>query len=421
MERLQRAIIEHTARVGILGLGQVGLFQAIEMAKVGYHVLGIDIDKQRVEAVLCGDSYITDISSADLQQLRREGQLEAVTDVQGLSNCDIVVLSVPTPISDGQPALSAFESASTAVATYAHPEQLIIVKSTVFPGTTEAYLLPRLTARGLNAGKEIALAAAPERCNVGSRIYLDPTIPRIVGGLTPTCTAIACLFYEQFEAPVVPASIRVAEMSKLLENVFRFINISLANELAAICDRLEIEPYDVVRAAATKPFGFMPFTPGAGVGGTAMASVPHYWVTGAKQVGVSCPVTQGAIAMDQRVPDRIVDQVAEAIRSANLALETSRVLLVGITYKPNVGDARDSAALRIMKRLRAHCAKVQYHDPYISKIEIDGVTFRSIPLTEDTLRSTDCVVLLVNHQSLDLEQIKRFAPRLVDTCNATRT
>lgn len=421
MERLQKAITERTARIGILGLGQVGLFQAIEMARLGYHVLGIDVDHRRVEAVRGGDSYITDIPSTDLQQLSRAGRLQAATEARGLDDCDIIVLSVPTPAANGQLVMSAFESAAETVAAHARPGQLFVVRSTVFPGASETYLLPRLTARGLIAGNEIALAAAPERCNVGNRVYLDATIPRVVGGVTPTCTTVAGLFYEQFGAPIVPVGIRVAELSKLLENVFRFVNISLANELAAICDRLEIEPRDVVQAAATKPFGFMPFTPGAGIGGIPMVSVSHHWVVGAEQLGVSCPVVQGAMAMDQRAPDRIVDQVAEAIRSANLTLETSRILLIGITYKPNVGDDRDSAALRVMERLHTRGAVVQYHDPYVDQVRVGGVAFHSVPLTKDILCSTDCVALLVNHRSLDLEQIKQFAPRLIDTCNAIRT
>ena len=419
MRQLQDAISDQAVKVAILGLGQVGLFQAVEMVKAGYHVCGIDSDHNRIHALRQRRSYVTDVSTDDVKDVMASGRFVLRDNLSELAQYDVIVVSMPTPVVDGKPDLVALQNASIAVVAQVRANQLIVVRSTIFPGTTEKYFGDLIQENGLTLGSEVAVVAAPERCNVGNRIYLDAKLPRVIGGITSECTRIAELFYKPLGAKIVPVSVRVAELSKLLENVFRFVNISLANELASICDSLNIDAYEVVRTAATKPFGFMPFTPGTGVGGMAMVAPPCYWLDGSVQLGLASPVVCGAIKTNLDAPNRLIKHVMKVLRAESITPNTASILLIGITYKPNIADARESTALSILGQLQQLGINVRYHDPYVPKITINSQVLHSCACNEDNLSKADFVVLLVNHSRLNLDLIKKCSLRLVDGCNAT--
>jgi UDP-N-acetyl-D-glucosamine dehydrogenase len=422
LAQLARRIRAKTARVGVIGLGYVGLPLAVEFADEGFQVIGFDLDDVRLKRVNAGLSYIPDVSRAVLAQLVRRKRLAATRDFKQLAQCDAVIVCVPTPLRKSrEPDMSFILSAAQQIARFLHRGQLIILESTTYPGTTDEVVLPMLQADGLKAGRDFCLAFSPERIDPGNAHYATRTIPKVVGGITPTCQHLAVALYSQIIKQVVPvSSTKVAEMVKLLENTFRAVNIGLVNEIALMCDKLGLDVWEVIEAAKTKPFGFMAFYPGPGIGGHCIPSDPMYLAWKARLHGFEARFIQLADETNRYMPHHVVDKVAQALNQRRQALNGSRILLIGVAYKKDVNDTRDSPAFEIAQALGERGARVSFHDPWVSAAELNGSTVRSSPLTAETLKQADGVVILTNHSKVDYDLILRHAPLIVDTRNQYR-
>jgi UDP-N-acetyl-D-glucosamine dehydrogenase len=425
-EALRRKLDERTARVGVVGLGYVGLPLAVELARAGFHTVGIDLDRRKVEALNRGESYIQDVPTAEVAEFHRAGRLTATTDAAVVATLDTVNICVPTPLRKTKdPDLSYVVSAVEMIADHLRPGMLVILESTTYPGTTEEVVQPILERRGLRAGEDFFLAFSPERVDPGNEKWNTKNVPKVVGGLTPACSALAkALYSASIDRVVEVASPKVAEMVKLLENTFRAVNIALVNELALMCDRLGMSVWDVVDAAATKPFGFMPFYPGPGLGGHCIPIDPFYLSWKVKEVGFEARFIELAGQVNGAMPHHVVDKVTDALNSLAKSVRGSSVLVLGISYKRDIDDVRESPALDVLATLHQKGARVSYHDPYLPSLPgrewPGGFDMRSVALTPDVLASADCVVVVTDHRVLDYAAIVRHARIIVDTRNAIR-
>jgi UDP-N-acetyl-D-glucosamine dehydrogenase len=453
--RLERKILERSARVGIIGLGYVGLPEAVVFAQAGFRVTGFDIDRKRVEEVNAGRSYVSDVPAATLASLVSSGRLRAVhtpapnssslpaassellsssTDstTQGLNSAfrdqDCICICVPTPLRKTRdPDVSYIVSAVWAVQRGLRATQLVILESTTYPGTTQEVVQPILEDGGLKAGVDFHLAFSPERINPGDHLHPPSSIPKVVGGLTPSCTQVAMRLYEQVVPKVLPVSSpRAAEMVKLLENTFRSVNIGLVNELALMCDRFDLDVWEIIDAAASKPFGFMPFYPGPGLGGHCIPVDPIYLSWKARSNGFEARFIELAGMVNGYMPKHVIHKVVDALNDREKSLKGSRILIIGVAYKPDVGDIRESPALEIIHLLRERGAHVSYHDPYVPELITEGMAMKSVPLThasgdaESELSDSDCVVIVTHHSTIDYDFLVKNAKLIVDTRNATR-
>jgi UDP-N-acetyl-D-glucosamine dehydrogenase len=426
LDATSRALIARfearTARVSVLGLGYVGLPLIVELAKAGFEAVGIDIDADKVARLNLGDSYIPDVTSADLARLVGAGRLRATTDAALVGEVDAIDICVPTPLRKTKdPDLSFVVAAVEQIARHLRPGHLVVLESTTYPGTTEEVVQPILERGGLRAGRDFYLAFSPERVDPGNRQWTTANIPKVVGGVDPTSTAVAVAFYRQVVAQVVPvSSTRVAEMVKLLENTFRAVNIGLANELALMCRDLGIDVWEVIEAAATKPFGFMPFYPGPGLGGHCIPIDPYYLSWKARQNGFESRFIELAGHINAAMPRYVVERVVDALNSVGKPLRGSRVHLLGVAYKANVGDVRESPALDIATLLARRGAVLSYSDPYVPRVELGGQVLEAATLEEALARGFDCAVIATNHAAFDYDALFHRAPLIVDTRNALK-
>jgi UDP-N-acetyl-D-glucosamine dehydrogenase len=406
--------------VGVVGLGYVGLPLAVAFAESGATVVGVDLDAERVTRIAAGQTFIEDVSPVALGAMVRAGRLTASDDYAPLAKADAIVICVPTPLrKTKEPDVRYVVGAADAVAGVARRGQLVVLESTTYPGTTEQVLAPRLEARGLAPGRDVFLAFSPERIDPGNRQHTLRTIPKVVGGLTSTCTALARALYGRITPQVVPVSSpAAAEMVKLLENTFRSVNIALANEFAIMCRRLGLSVWEIIGAAATKPFGFMPFFPGPGLGGHCLPSDPHYLSWRVRLEGYEPRFIAFADEINTHMPEYVVQMVVDALNDRGRPVRDTRILVLGVAYKPNVADTRDSPALEIIDLLLAKSAHLAYHDPHVPTVTVRGVKFDSVPWPAD-LSAWDVVLALTPHASYDWPAIVRQARLVIDIRNAT--
>ena len=410
-----------TPTVGVIGLGYVGLPLAVAFADSGATVIGLDVDPTRVARVRAGESFIEDVSTETLGRLVAAERLTATDDIAAFKDADAIVICVPTPLGKSkEPDISYIVSAADAVAGVIRRGQLVVLESTTYPGTTQDILLPRFEARGLKAGEDFFLAFSPERIDPGNRRYTLREIPKVVGGLTPACRELATALYARVTRQIVPVSApQTAEMVKLFENTFRSVNIALVNEFAIMCRRLGISVWEVIDAAATKPFGFMPFYPGPGLGGHCLPSDPHYLSWRVRLEGYEPRFIAFADEINRQMPAYVVQLVADAFNDRGRAVRGARVLVLGVAYKPNVADTRDSPAIEIIQTLLAKGARVAYHDPLVPSLTLDRTTLESIAWRDVDLTGRDLVLILTGHRGYDWGAIVREARLVVDTRNAT--
>jgi UDP-N-acetyl-D-glucosamine dehydrogenase len=430
MSRLARALHEkiasRTARTGVVGLGYVGLPLAVEFARNGFRATGIDLDERKVEAIAAGRSYIPDVPTSDVLRLRDAGLLEATTDFSAVAHLDTINICVPTPLRKTKdPDMSYIVSAVECIAKHLRPGVLVALESTTYPGTTEEVVQPLLEASGLKAGKDFFLAFSPERVDPGNPTFQTHNVPKVVGGLTPECAAVAAALYATAIETIVPvSSTRVAEMVKLLENTFRAVNIGLVNELALMCDRMNIDVWEVVNAARTKPFGFMAFYPGPGLGGHCIPIDPFYLSWKAKQSGFDPRFIELAGHINAGMPHYVVEKVAEALNSRRKPLNGSTILVAGIAYKRDIDDLRESPALDVMGLLHAKGARISYTDPHIPEIDARSwpghLALRSLPADGDVFGQHDCIVIVTDHSAFDYSAMAERADVIVDTRNAIK-
>lgn len=420
---LHDRINQRTAQIDVIGLGYVGLPLAVEFAKAGFPVVGIDVDRERVAHVNRGASYIGDVPTAALQEARKNKRLEATADFGALSKADVAVICVQTPFTPTkEPDLSFVTSALREISTHLRPGQLVILQSTTYPGTTEEVALPILAGSGLRVGEEYFLAFSPERVDPGNPTYSTHNIPKVVGGVTPVCTELAQRLFEQIVTHVYPVSgAKVAELTKLLENIFRSVNIALVNEMAHLCARMGVDVWEVVSAAATKPFGYMPFYPGPGVGGHCIPVDPYYLSWKAKEFDFNTRFIALAAEINENMPYYVVERVTEAVNvHARKSVAESRILVLGVSYKPGVGDVRESPAVKVVQGLRRRGATVAYHDPQVSHLRVNGREDSSVPLSAEEIAKADCVLVLTDHPEVDYAEVARHARLVFDTRNIMR-
>jgi UDP-N-acetyl-D-glucosamine dehydrogenase len=423
---LLHKIESRAAHIGVIGLGYVGLPLSARAARVGFHVTGFDVDAQRVHIINGGASNVEDVPSELIRDLRASGRLQATSDVGRLAACDLVVSCVPTPLNKTRdPDMSYIERAADDVARTVRPGQLVILESTTWPGTTQEIIQPRLEATGMRLGRDFFLAFSPERIDPGqtsSKGFTVENTPKVVGGVTPDCTQLTVAFYNKITSDVVPVSSpRVAELTKLFENVFRNVNIALVNELALLCDRMNLSVWEVIDAAATKPFGFMKFAPGPGWGGHCIPIDPFYLTWKARECGVNTRFTELPGEIHVQMPRPARELTMRALNQHSKALRGSHVLLLGVAYKKDVADYRESPVFKIMELLEADGAKITTVDPHVSEFfDHAGQVHRTTPLSDDLLASADCVIIVTDHSAFDYPKIVALSPAVVDTRNATK-
>jgi UDP-N-acetyl-D-glucosamine dehydrogenase len=414
-------ITQRTAQVGVMGLGYVGLPLAVELARAGFRVTGIDIDSQRVTMCQQGISWISDVSSDDLTGPVREGRLSATSNMAILAELDAVIICVPTPLNKTKdPDISAVLSAVEAIAAHLHSGQLIVLESTTYPGTTDELILPQLSQTGLGVGVDFFLAFSPERTDPGNSHYGLRNTPKVVAGITPTCLEVAKALYETVVDTIIPvSSTRVAELVKLLENTFRAVNIGMANELAIMANLLGVDVWEVISAASTKPYGFMPFYPGPGLGGHCIPIDPHYLAWKLRTLNYRARFIEVASEINGQMPRYVVERVISAMNEMGKCLNGSRILVVGVAYKRDVGDVRESPAIDIIEMLHECKANVDYADPYVPTLMLRETRLTAMPLDDEHIRGADCVIIVTNHSVFDYASIARTASLIVDTRNAT--
>lgn len=421
-ERLRNLILTHEALVGVVGIGYVGLPLAVEKAKAGFNVVGFDRSAIRVAQANQGLNYIRDVDDDIFARVVAGKKFSATTDMSGLGACDVIVICVPTPLTPNkEPDISYICKVVHDIAATLRPGQLIILESTTYPGTTEEVVLPILQRSELACGKDFFLAFSPERVDPGNKRYHTRNTNKVVGGVTPACLDMAGTFYEQTITEVLRVSSpRVAEMTKVFENTFRAVNIALVNEMALLCDRMGIDIWAVIDAAATKPFGIMRFEPGPGVGGHCIPLDPHYLSWKARQYDYYVRFIELAAQVNQTMPYFVRDRIAKALNQERKALSGSKILILGMAYKRDVCDWRESPALKVLELLEADGAEVRFHDPHIpSFVDDHGIVRRSIPVTDEQFADFDCVAILTAHSSFDYQRIVANAKLIVDTRNAT--
>lgn len=419
---LRRRIDAREARIGVIGLGYVGLPLAVELSNAGFRVTGFDIDVKKIRSLSQGRSYIGDVDSAAVKKLIDGGRFNATSDFNQLAEVDVINICVPTPLRKTRdPDVSFIASAVDEIRKHLREGQLIILGSTTYPGTTHEFVIPLLEDAGLTIGKDFSLAFAPERIDPANAKFKVKNVPKVVGGETPLCTELACqVFATVFDKIVPVSSTQAAEMVKLLENTFRMINIGLVNEVAMMCEKLGLDVWEVIDAAATKPYGFMKFTPGPGLGGHCIPVDPAYLSWKMKSLNFPARFIELATEVNSAMPEHVVDRVAMMLNEDRLAVNGSHILVLGVAYKANVDDMRESPALDVIAGLRSRGAEVQYHDPFVAECEIAGDRMKSVDLTDDVLRSSDLVVILTDHPNVDYDRVVRVGPRVFDTRNAAK-
>jgi len=421
MPTLLEKIKSKVAKVGVIGLGYVGLPLAVEKAKAGFQVLGFDIQPEKVDKINRGENYIGDVVPEELSTLSQNGHLSATGDFSRIRECDVLAICVPTPLDEfKQPDLSYVVNTAKTIASHLHKDMLVVLESTTYPGTTEEVLLPVLSASGLEVGKDFYLAYSPERVDPGNLRYKTKNTPKVVGGCTPLCLEHAKALYEAvLEAPVFTVSSpKEAEMAKILENTFRIVNCALANEMAIVCRKLGINIWEVIDAAATKPFGFMPFYPGPGVGGHCIPIDPYYLTYKARSVDYHTRLIELAGEINDFMPEYVTSRLQDLLNEQEKPLKNSKILLLGIAYKGDVDDVRESPALKVWSQLEAKGAEVIYHDPYCQFVGRKGQIYHSHPLNKELVKSVDAVVITTAHtRGVDYKMVVAAASIVLDTKN----
>ncbi len=424
---LTELIVEKSACVGVIGLGYVGLPLIVEFCLKGYRGIGFEVDKKKADQINAGRSYIVDVSDENVQRCVDSGKLSATTDFRELANCDVIVICVPTPLRKTKdPDMSYIIAAGEEIQKYMRRGQLVILESTTYPGTTDEVLLPMFEEKGFKLNDDFLLAFSPERVDPGNPQYQTHNIPKVVGGVSDNSTEVAAMLYRQIVNEVHPvSSARVAEACKLWENTFRAINIGMANEMARLCNTLGIDTWEVVRAAATKPFGFMAFYPGPGIGGHCIPLDPHYLSWKARQHGFDSQFISLAEQVNSGMPAYVVKLVSTALNDVKKAVNGSKVLILGVAYKRDIDDMRESPALSIIDLLRARGAELVYHDPFVPEVTFDHAytigqaePLYNSELTDDLVRNSDCVIICTEHTDIDYRRICEMATLIVDTRNA---
>lgn len=417
---LQERIAEGSAVFGVVGLGYVGLPLAVEMAGAGIRVLGFEVLAPKADAVNAGESYIPDVPTEQLADLVKRGLLYATCDFSRVSECDAVAICVPTPLDKTkEPDVSFMVAATEAIAPHLKPGALVTLESTTYPGTTEEVIMPILEAGGRKVGVDFYLAFSPERVDPGNPVYQTKNTPKVVGGVTPACTEAACAMYGAFLDSVVPvSSTRTAEMTKLLENIFRCVNIALVNELLMLSERMGVDMWEVVEAAKTKPFGFMPFYPGPGLGGHCIPIDPYYLSWKAREYDFQAEFIELAGKVNSNMPYYVVRRLMDALNTRGKSLSASRVLMLGVAYKNDIDDIRESPAIKTADLILAKGADLVYHDPYVEQFSVGGVVVPSCDLTAETVASADVVLLITGHKVFDYDLVAGNAKLVLDTRDA---
>src|SRR5947207_185680 len=418
---------EKRAQIGVIGLGYVGLPLAVEFAHRGFRSVGFEVDQKKISEINSGRSYIGDVGSSTVGELVGARKLSATSNFDQLGDCDAIIICVPTPLrKTKEPDVSYILAAAEEIKRRLRRGQLIVLESTTYPGTTDEVLLPMFQETGLTLDEDFLLAFSPERVDPGNPQFQTHNIPKVVGGVTDHSTIVAAHLYSQIVKDVFAvSSARVAEAAKLLENTFRAVNIGMANEMARLCYTLNIDTWEVIRAAATKPFGFMPFYPGPGIGGHCIPLDPHYLSWKARQHGFDSRFISLAEEVKSLIPEHVVQLVSDGLNDERKAMKGSNVLLLGVAYKKDINDVRESPALSIIDRLRAKGANVRYHDPFVKNVRFDdahteggGAPLASVPLTDEELRAADCLIIVTDHSEIDYKRICELTPLIVDTRNA---
>ena len=408
------------ALIGVVGLGYVGLPLVAEMAAAGYRVLGFDVTQRVVDHVNQGVSHVQDVPSERLAKFVKAGRVTATTDLSRMGEPDCLAICVPTPLSKSRdPDVSYILAATASVAKTIRPGQLVVLESTTYPGTTRELMLPALEQGGLTVGRDVFLAFSAERVDPGNPKYGTRNTPKVMGGITPACTRVVVALYQPAIETLVPVSSpEAAELAKLLENTFRSVNIGLVNEMAIVCDKLGVDVWEVIEAAATKPFGFMKFTPGPGVGGHCIPLDPHYLAWKMRTLNYRTRFIEVAGEVNSEMPEYWVGKVTGALNGQNRSVRGSKILVVGVAYKKDIDDIRESPAIDILRLLQQLGGEISYHDPFIPEYREDGLTLHSVPLTVETVRAADCVVIVTDHSALDYAMLGRESRALVDTRHA---
>lgn len=422
MNALKTKIENRQATAAVIGLGYVGLPLAMEIAAAGFDVAGIDLDKNKIATLKQGKSYIADVSESIVADAVQSGRFKPTTDFSVLRNADTVSICVPTPLSKSRdPDISFILSATEEIRKYLHAGQLIVLESTTYPGTTDELIVPELEAAGLKVGTDFCVAFSPERIDPGNANFNTRNTPKIVGGITAECSEIARLFYSQFiERVISVSSTKCAEMVKLLENTFRSVNIGMVNELALMCDLLGVDVYEVIDAAATKPFGFIPFYPGPGLGGHCIPIDPHYLAWKLKALNFQARFIGLASEINGMMPSVVATLVADGLNRASKSIRGSKIMILGVAYKKNVSDCRESPALDVMRLLADKGAILSYNDPLVPTLRLGGSMLKSVDAAPAEIAKHDCVIILTDHSAYDILEIVEAAKLVIDTRNATK-
>ena len=414
-------LVDHSAVVGVVGLGYVGLPLAMEFAKAGFRVIGYDVSERVVDLLMAGKSHIQDVSGDEIQAMVAAGSFVATTVEARLRDCDAISIAVPTPLSKTRdPDMTFVLSAADAIARQAHPGVCVVLESTTYPGTTRELLQPRLEAMGLVVGQDVFVAFSPERVDPGNPVYHTKNTPKVVGGITPACVEVATALYASCIDTVVPVSSpEAAELVKLLENTFRAVNIGLVNEIAIMCDKLGVDAWEVIDAAATKPFGFMKFTPGPGIGGHCIPLDPHYLAWKMRTLNYKTRFIDLASEINSHMPEWVVQKVSDALNEVRKPARGSRVLVLGVAYKRDIDDVRESPALDVIRLLEAKGAHVEFHDPFVGEFRDEGHVRKGVELTDEILRWADAVVIVTDHKNVDYQRVVDTCALVIDTRNVT--
>lgn len=417
---LSKKIITKQAKIGVIGLGYVGLPLAIEMVKKGFQVIGIDKSTEKIAKLTNGESYIADLSNAVIQEVLKEEKFETTADFSKLANVDVMIICVPTPTSaDGTPNITYIEDASESIAQYISANTLVILESTTYPGTTEEVVQPILEKSNYVIGQDIFLTYSPERVDPGNINFTVSNTPKVVGGVTEACLEIAKLFYETIiNTNVFPVSNpKVAEMEKLLENTFRQINIALVNELSKVCYKMNVDIWEVIEAASTKPYGFMPFTPGPGVGGHCIPVDPKYLLWAGQQHGITASLIETADKINDSMPSFVVERLENYLMAQKKELRAGKIIVIGVTYKPNINDFRESPALQVIQELLEKQYDVMVVDPFIETFSINQYTLNTVALSKQLIEEAEAVLILTNHAEIDYGLLDQYAALIFDTRN----
>ncbi len=421
-EALQKKIQNKSAKIAVVGLGYVGLPLAVEFANAGFDVTGIDVSVDKVKKINKGQNYIDDVDSKLLKSLVKSGKLKATTEYSAIKKIDCVSICVPTPLGKtGDPDISYMLSARDAILPHIKSPLLFVLESTTYPGSTNELIIPLMEEKGLKVGEDVFIAFSPERVDPGNPVYQTHNTPKVVGGVTKACTKIAAELYGTVIEKIIPvSSCTAAEMTKLLENTFRSINIGLANEIAIMCKYLDVDVWEVINAAATKPFGFMPFYPGPGLGGHCIPIDPLYLSWKLKTLDYKARFIELADEVNSSMPEYVIALISDALNDKAKSIKNSKILILGMAYKKDIDDLRESPALDVYEYLESRGAKVSYHDPYVPQFKWDGGIIKSKAYSDKLIKSQDCVVILTAHSNIDYKAIVKNAKLVVDTRNATQ-